>query len=431
MNTTQKLSKKPNFIVRFFWWAAGGDPTLLRKSTHSDRVKYTTLGGIIVATGLMAALAGGYAFYTIFAPKGSAIIEYAINNGYSQDAAIEAANEIKHIPTVLLSIFFGIIWGLIIFNIDRFIVTSTGTGDGTEKITWGEFQSAIPRIIMGSIIAVTISKPVEIRMFQDEINAEIEIAKKEKEDEYISLIEKKYESKISNAKSNRLKLEDEIKQKENRYVQLEDEYIEEARIIKPGPKAKAIKAQADRANMEVNKVKAKNKPLMDSAFAQLSRLENEKNVELASAKEHSESLDGLLIRLKLAHKLAGPLISLFITLLFLAIELTPIFFKLMLIKSPYDYLLENQKELTKANDGIYIEYNYYDEKEHPDKEGIERHLVRFLEKEKINIEKIELLEAQKRLTKYAVEKFEKQQKEEMDKNPNLYIKIEPDQEENA
>ena len=35
---------------------------------------------------------------------------------------------------------FGCIWGLIIFNIDRFIVASTGKGDGTEAITSGEIK---------------------------------------------------------------------------------------------------------------------------------------------------------------------------------------------------------------------------------------------------------------------------------------------------
>ena len=49
------------------------------------------------------------------------------------------------------------------YNIDRFIVTSTGKGDGTEAITIGELKSALPRILMGMIIAMTISKPVEIR----------------------------------------------------------------------------------------------------------------------------------------------------------------------------------------------------------------------------------------------------------------------------
>ena len=50
---------------------------------------------------------------------------------------VEQSTDFK---TVVLSILFGIIWGLIIFNIDRFIVASTGKGDGTDAITWRSLE---------------------------------------------------------------------------------------------------------------------------------------------------------------------------------------------------------------------------------------------------------------------------------------------------
>jgi hypothetical protein len=135
---------KSSSVMRFLWKCAGGDRYLLERATYSDQIKYMCLGGIVFATGALAGIAGGYAFYTIFEPRGSAI-----------------ENPID-MQTVFTAIFFGIIWGLMIFNIDRFIVTSTGKGDGTEAITMGELKSALPRILMGMIIAMTISKPVEI-----------------------------------------------------------------------------------------------------------------------------------------------------------------------------------------------------------------------------------------------------------------------------
>ena len=157
---------KAGKIMQFLWKCAGGDKYLLERATYSDQIKYMCLGGIVFATGAMAGLAGGYAFYTIFSPKGSAV------------------ENVIDFQTTILSVIFGLIWGLMIFNIDRFIVTSTGKGDGTEKITWDELKSAIPRIIMGAIIAITISKPIEIRMFQTEINnklyvKQLELQKKE------------------------------------------------------------------------------------------------------------------------------------------------------------------------------------------------------------------------------------------------------------
>ena len=146
---------KSGRIMRALWKAAGADRYILERGTYTDHVKYACLGGIVLATGFMAAMAGGYAFYVIFEPKGD---------------IISSTQEAIDIPTSILAISFGLIWGLIIFNIDRFIVASTGKGDGTEAITWDEIKGAIPRIIMGIIIAITISKPVEIRMFKSEID---------------------------------------------------------------------------------------------------------------------------------------------------------------------------------------------------------------------------------------------------------------------
>ena len=69
----------------------------------------------------------------------------------------------------------------------------------------------------------------------------------------------------------------------------------------------------------------------------------------------------------------------------MAIELTPIFFKLMLIKSPYDYLEENIKELIKAENGIEIKANYYQDKEGHERDLVINHQVMRLLKEKATL----------------------------------------------
>src|SRR5690606_14431760 len=131
-------------LMRLFWKAAGADRYILERSTYSDKIKYLCLGGIILATGLMAALAGGYAFYTIFEPRGNAL------NSFQTAKDIAGTYDQIDGPTMFKAVLFGLIWGLIIFNIDRFIVTSTGKGDGTENITNKEIKGALPRLIMGA-----------------------------------------------------------------------------------------------------------------------------------------------------------------------------------------------------------------------------------------------------------------------------------------
>lgn len=394
---------KAGAVMRFLWKAAGGDRYILERATYSDQIKYMCLGGIVFATGAMAGLAGGYAFYTIFSPKGSALEDNI------------------HYPTVALSFVFGIIWGLMIFNIDRFIVTSTGKGDGTEKITWNELKSAIPRIIMGAIIAITISKPIEIRMFQTEINIKLKEKQIEQQTAYIEKTKKNFQIELDRNSKDLAKYEQEIQDKIARHKFLESQYIEEARIITVGPRALALKAQMDKVDEEIRNDKQNTEYL--KLIKDKEDIETRLNNALKESQKTADGLDGLLERIKLAHEVAGFWITLFITLLFLAIELTPIFFKLMLNKTPYDYLAENRDDLIRAENGIEVRYDYY-----KDKEGVERHLIINHEAEKMIFEKIKVTEIQKELTEYAIAKYKEKEKEKIDANLDEYIKkINPDE----
>lgn len=394
---------KAGWIMKQLWKAAGGDRYILERATYSDQIKYMCLGGIVFATGAMAGLAGGYAFYTIFSPKGSAL----------EDSI--------HYPTVALSFVFGIIWGLMIFNIDRFIVTSTGKGDGTEKITWDELKSAIPRIIMGAIIAITISKPIEIRMFQTEINIKLKEKQIEQQTAYIEKTKKNFQIELDRNSKDLAKYEQEIQDKIARHKFLESQYIEEARIITVGPRALALKAQMDKVDEEIRNDKQNTEYL--KLLKEKEDIETRLNNALKESQKTADGLDGLLERIKLAHEVAGFWITLFITLLFLAIELTPIFFKLMLNKTPYDYLAENRDDLIRAENGIEVRYDYY-----KDKEGVEQHLVINHEAEKMIFEKMKVTEIQKELTEYAIAKYKEKEKEKIDANLDEYIKkINPDE----
>ena len=399
-------SPKASTLMRLFWRAAGADKFILEKVTYSDQIKYMCLGGIIVATGLMAAIAGGYAFYTIFEPKGS-----SLESNFSWSISI-------------ISILFGVLWGAMIFNLDRFIVSSTGKGDGTEAITWEELKTALPRIFMGAIIALTISKPVEIRMFKSEIDVELHNAQMEKQREYLGKISSIYAERIASEKIKAEKWENEIQLKEARYTELENLMAEEMSGKNGGdrgvgPQARKIEEQMIKLDGEIKGLKSRNEPLIKESYKNLETFETEKQKEIRNGEQVSAGLDGLLERIKLAHKISGPWISLFITLLFMAIELTPIFFKLMLTKTPYDYLEENIKELMKAEEGILNDNNYY-----KDKKGQERDLVIHYAKEKLSSERKALLKAQQELSHYAIARYTEEMKQKIDANPGEYVKSE-------
>jgi len=388
---------KPGWVMRQLWKCAGGDRYLLERATYSDQIKYMCLGGIVFATGAMAGLAGGYAFYTIFSERGNALVD-------SMDT-----------KAAIFAVCFGIIWGLIIYNIDRFIVTSTGKGDGTEAITAAELRTALPRIIMGTIIALTISKPVEIRMFKTEIDVKLHEKQIEQKQIYINKTDSTFNKDIGNKKM-------EISAFSNRIIQLEKicdtlKSRIDYQIANGGCKDKCAEYKKQLADNQLEIKKIENKPDYIKVKRDLAKLEADRVLKIAEGEQVAKNLDGLLERIKIAHEVAGFWISLFITLLFLAIELTPIFFKLMLTKTTYDYLTENRDELVKAEHGIEVQYDHY-----TSKAGIERHLVIHHQANKLIFEKIKVTEIQKELTEYAVEKYKKREKEKIDADLDNYIK---------
>lgn len=394
-------------FMRIFWKAAGADRFILERSTYGDQIKYMCLGGIIIATGLMAGLAGGYAFYTIFEPKGDAL------NSFKTTADIVGVYDPTDIPTLIKAIIFGLIWGLIIFNIDRFIITSTGKGDGTEDITKKELKGALPRIIMGAIIALTISKPVEIRMFKTEIDVKLHEKQIEQQQAFKARTDSVYKSEIAKKESEIGRYIARLKELDSIGTFLKGEIAKQTLTL-CGPRCKAFQAQLAANDQEIDALKSSSDYI--KVKKELDDLEKERQQKLSQSDKIAAGLDGLLERIKLAHEIAGWAVSLFITLLFMAIELTPIFFKLMLIKGPYDYLEENIKELIKVENGIEIQYNFYQDKEGHEKDKVTHHEVIKLLKEKLMI-----LEAQSELGEKALRAWKEKKIEQVINNPEEYV----------
>ena len=119
------------FIARklenFFLWSSGANLEILNQ-VPTEKSKYFGIGGTIIFTALMASFAGGYAFFTAF-------------------------------KSTFLSVPFGIFWGCLIFNLDRYIVASFGVGDGKKTISKQELIEGAPRLAMAIVLGFVISTP--------------------------------------------------------------------------------------------------------------------------------------------------------------------------------------------------------------------------------------------------------------------------------
>lgn len=348
---------RPGPFTRFLWFCAGADGALLERCPVSDWVKYQSIGGIVLATSGLAFVSASYALYTVFSPKNA--------------SALAATTDPQ---TVFGALCGGLLWALVIFNIDRFIVSSAGKGDGTEKITLGELVQALPRLLMAVIIGVCISAPLEIRILKPEIDAQLEL----EQNAYLAKLNRNAESLVSARKTELVERLD----KAQRFLEERTSYFETRRLeinnqrrqLELEAEGKTAKGVPGRGPAWLDK-----KETLDKLEAELTRdkaafSEKEALVatdtrawrsaaetlasELAAAKssnlQQSRHLDGLLKRIHISHEIGG-LVPWAILLLLLAVETGPIFFKMMLIKSSYDYLLENQKRVAAARLGIELD----------------------------------------------------------------------------
>ena len=155
------IDSKNSWINEFLWSCAGVNKNVLRQCP-SDYSKYAGIGGTILFTALMACFSGGYALSFVFGKW-------------------------------WIGIIFGIFWGLLIFNLDRFIV-NTMYSDGKVTIGWQEFKSGLPRIIMAIFLGIVISYPLELKIFDDEIQVKIEEMKSARLREYIAIDQQRVDS---------------------------------------------------------------------------------------------------------------------------------------------------------------------------------------------------------------------------------------------
>lgn len=124
--------------VKSFFFACAGAYVKILEVCPSEHSKYIGIGATIFLTACLAVISGTFAILTL------------INN-------------------VVVAVAFGILWGALIFNLDRYIVTSIRK----EGKFWNEFGLALPRLILAVLISVVITKPIEIELFNNQINAEL------------------------------------------------------------------------------------------------------------------------------------------------------------------------------------------------------------------------------------------------------------------
>lgn len=401
-----KDTKQATWISKFLWWSAGADQQLLSKCTYSDRVKFASLGGVVFATGIMAFVSMTFAVYIILAAK--VTIE-------KDGVEIVTSN-----MPVLWAAIAGFTWGLIIFNLDRFIVSSTGKGDGKDTISLKEFTNSIPRLLMALVIGLTISAPLEVYMFKPEIIKQFYQLNKDKVKEDGKKVEEAFKPDIDRVDADLKKMEAEKADKYSTWKTMDEQVSYE--ITHGGCHDKCLEQKARRDAMD-KEIKALEKRI-DAKQKEKDEKVAEKQEELAELDKKLMKFPGLLECITTLEEVPGSFWPIWlIRFLFMVIEMSPIIFKLMLVKGTYDYLEDNKKEIMKARYGIKVESEF---KKDANNKETEVQLITYHVADQLLYEKIKLLEAQKELSDKIIGKWKEKKAEDIDQNTDKYIETEED-----
>ena len=431
LNDNLEEIKWGGVLNEFLWTCAGANKKILRQCP-TDYAKYAGIGGTILFTALMAMLSGGYALFAVF-------------------------------KNVTAAILFGVFWGTLIFNLDRFMV-NTMYSDGKHTISWDELLGGLPRIILAVFLGIIISTPLEIRIFSDKIQSQLLVNKGNVSDEVKEAHETLYSREkdlLAQKRNKEMRLAElkqgnvagisgQISNKEKELSDAEDRLYEETNgtgITKKagyGPAAKQLQDKVDRLREELKSLRDKEQmeKINNQSYIQ-SQIEGvqhdiiDLNRLLADVREQikkieveghaaQDALNGLTAQIQALNNIAGYGTDLFwarlcITLLFVSIEVIPAFFKMMIASGPYDDLLRSEiykarvmsdKRISDINDEINTEIMISTEK---NKNKLEAEVL--ANKELLN----QIARAQSELLSTAIEEWRKSELKKIEENPSAYI----------
>ncbi|MBK7008015.1 MAG: DUF4407 domain-containing protein [Saprospiraceae bacterium] len=148
-------------LAAFFIFCSGCDERIL-KQAPTEFNKYVGIGATVFFTGLFAMMASGYALYTVFG-------------------------------NLFTALLFSLLWGLLIFNLDRYIVSSMKK----KGSFFADWTMALPRIVLAIIISLVISKPLELKIFETEIYSEIVSMQQERRKQHEDLLNARFAADLT------------------------------------------------------------------------------------------------------------------------------------------------------------------------------------------------------------------------------------------
>lgn len=217
-----------------------------------------------------------------------------------------------------------------------------------------QFFMALPRMILAGVLGIVIAKPLELKIFEKEIDKQLNVIINRNKAKLQKEIKSRYDEQgqyYSKERDSILSTEKRLKTELNEAsLDLEKEIVGTTTETTTGKKGYGTNAKRKE---EIKKLKQiaydnftkENKTKLDSLDVMIKNENLQFEQELKNTDPLEDRYNGFAARLQALQELGKEykilgIASLFISLLFILIEMSPVLVKLIMPKGPYDHLLE-------------------------------------------------------------------------------------------
>lgn len=320
-STQLKATKFQLFLLR----VAGADLNLLARPECSHEMpKFLIAGWTLILGGLLAGISASFALFRIF-------------------------NSLAVLP-------FGALFGFFTYNVDRHIVVSMRK---TSKGSLRTLGLAVPRILLAGMIALTVAKPLEIKLFESEINYQLSLDATRARAAHVKEINEGH-PEIAQLEQERERLQKEIETAQNnRDVALRESVAEADGSAGNGKGRGALyevkQAFLETRTQELATIRTRNRARSQEIEQKLAELRSARDNDVSAVESAQHKAHGILASLRALDEIGHDpeygrtlLIAMsFVTALFLLIDIAPVLVKLLSPFSVYDALLESRETAAK------------------------------------------------------------------------------------
>jgi hypothetical protein len=295
--------KREGLLTRFLVFCSGSSPDLLRQCPSSEWIKHTGVGMTVLLTSVLAMVSSAIALQSVFG-------------------------------TPWVSLPFALLWAVLIFNLDRYIVSSFRKQGSPLR----EFRQALPRLLLAVGIALVVAKPLEMEVFRTEIRQVLA----DRLEERLAGLERTHADRMAGIEAKAAgarRLLEEAGARRDRYYR---EYICECDgTCGTGIRGRGTECRTKELSYEASaREYAVERQRFDAETALLARERSEQARihDQARRRVRDAFSSGFLARLNALNSL-GTMASYAISLLLLLVEFSPVLAKLLGSEGPYDNLL--------------------------------------------------------------------------------------------